>query len=297
MAQSSMPTGFQPFPSADSARGRGFGPLPGGPPNLPAQAACHADRVVQAGGALASHLLPTNATPFSRLSRAVPGGGMFIASRRQPSTQVITSFIVPQGMSLALCGATIRPYVFDPLAPGDARPLEERRLSSSLGYDLTFSVGGRLGNLQAGLIPNPAAIGAQPAFPVQPASSVGFPALPRVPTNGQSSVELQTAYGPLVLPPQQLPGIPEQGQNINPNQFVTAAGAGGALQPQTQDPKQGPEDMPFTYFVHESESVTLSAVAYAPIRIPLAYLEGVLVGYLMPKSNLEALMAQMRPCG
>jgi hypothetical protein len=282
--------GFEPFPSMGAADPRA---QYGGPPNQPNTFDCDADRVILTGGALATHLVHPDVTPFSRIKRQGASQGLYSGTRNRPWLSVIIAFTVPARLTLALCGATIRPYTFDPVAPGDAIPLEDRRLALSLGYDLTFATAGRLGNIQAGLIPTSGDITENPAYPTLPAANVGFPPLPSVPNNGESTV-IVTAYGATTIP--QLGASPNQGAITNPNQFVLGASGGGAVQPQSQDPKQGPDDMPFTYLVNEGENVTMSVVAFGPIRIPLAFVEAVLVGYLMPKTTLDAFLQRMRPC-
>ena len=289
--------GFSSFPSMGQANSRAL--FEGGPKNQPGTFDCDADRIIPAGGALASHLLHPDVKPFSRVRRILSSSGLYMATKKRPYQAVVFAYTVPHETTLALCGATTRPYTFDPLAAGDAIPLENRRLSLSLGYDLTFSTAGRLGNVQAGVIPIEADIQANVAYPNIPTQSVGFAPLPSQSNNGEASVFLQTvntAYGVSLFEQQQTDGTPGNATPENPRQFVLTAGGSG-VQPQDQDHKQGPEDMPFTYLVKEGESVTMSVVAFAPVRIPLAFIEAVLVGYLLPKTSLEALLQRMRPCG
>lgn len=289
--------GFAPFPSMGAALSRAV--FPGGPKNQPNTFDCAADRVIPAGGALASHLLSPEVVPFSRIRRLLSSPGMYTARKGRPYQAVVFAYTVPQQTTLALCGATTRLYTFDPLAAGDAVPLENRRLALSIGYDLTFATAHRPGNIEAGLIPIEPDIRKNVAYPNLPAQSVGFPPLPSRSTNGDASVFLQnidTAYGQAQFVQQQIDPTPGNATPANPNQFVLTAGGGG-VQPQTQESKQGPEDMPFTYLVNEGESVTLSVVAFGPVRIPIAFVEAELVGYLMPKTTLDALLQRMRPCG
>jgi len=82
---------------------------------------------------------------------------------------------------------------------------------------------------------------------------------------------------------------------INPNQFVLTA-AGASLIPQSNDPTQGSERLPFTYYVPENTPVSLVQTVFSPIRIPLAFFEGVLSGILMPTRTMQALIEKVRPC-
>jgi len=286
------PPGFRALPPMGSSAAL----FRGGPQNQPGTFECEADRIVPAGGALASHLLHPDVVPFQRVYRKLPSPGLYVATRNKPYQAIMGAFTVPPELTLALQGAVIRPYRFDSLAPGDAVPLERRRLSLSLAYDLNFSNMARKGNISAELIPAPDDQANNVAFPNLPSQGTGFAPLPTVSPNGGSSVPaLTTAY--TVAAGQGTPnGAPAQATPVSPGQYVITASAGGALLPQTQDPKQGPVDMPFTYLVEEGTSVTLWLAAFAPVRIPLAFVEAELTGYLIAKQSLTALLQRMRPC-
>jgi hypothetical protein len=269
--------------------------FPGGPDNQPQTFKCDADRVIPAGGALASHLLSDDFKPFSRLYRQAASRGLYSANRSRPFSMVLGAITVPRGQILMLAGAIVRPYGFDPIAAGDAIPLEPRRLALSLGYDLTVAVTGRPGNITAELIPKNPDPTETLAYPVTPSSSVGFPPLPSGPPDGIVATGASGATGALVSAQQAVSPLTAQASPVDPRQYILSAS--GAPQPITPSTKQGPIDLPFTYMVVEGESVTLSAVAFGPIRIALSMIEGELTGYLLPKDQTLALMQRMRPCG
>ena len=268
----------------------------GGPANLPTSFGCNAERVVQAGGALSTKLLHPDIRPFSRTFRRAPSSGLYMATKNRPYQLTLGAFIVPPQTVLALQGAKFQPYRFDALAPGDGVPLEDRRLALSLGYDITLSTAERQGNIETQIIPGSPNILATPTYPNSTPSTVTFPAFPTVATRGDSPVGplIPTAYG-VVDPGFDATLIGQQ--SSAPGQFVLTVGAGGALMAQTEKSKQGPDDMPFTYFVNENQNVTLTAVAFAPVRIPISFLEGIITGYLLPKTTADALLQKMRPCG
>ncbi len=169
-----------------------------------------------------------------------------------------------------------------------------RRLALSIGYDLTFSTAGRLGNISTEMIPGDPDIALNPSYPSSPTNNmIAFPALPTRSGNGEPSV-VMTPYGQFTLG--NSPGT-VMGTGVQPSQFIQTVGAGGALMAQTQDSKQGPSDMPFTFILEQNEGIALSVVAFAPVRIPLAFIEGTLSGYLLPRTSLTALIQRMRPCG
>ncbi len=267
----------------------------GGPQNVPQQFSCDADRVVQAGGALASRLVHPDVRPFSYTFRKAPDMGLYTATKRAPYQFVLGAYTVPPGQALAVAGVVYQPYRFDGVIAGEAVPLEDRRLPLSIGYDLTFASTSRQGVLQNETIPAAVSLNKAPSFPnfLSGAGAIAFPELPTRSTLGESTVQFRTAYGAAAAPIAQ--SAAQTG--VQPQQFITAATAGNALLPQTQEPKQGTQDMPFTYYANEGEGVALWVVAFAPVRIPIAFFEGPLTGYLMPRTTLNALLDRMRPCG
>jgi hypothetical protein len=265
--------------------------FPGGPRNMPSQFNCDAERMVLAGGALASHLLAPEIVPLERVFRKAPETGIYTASRQKPCSMVLGAFSVPKEYVLALCQTVLQPYRFDGVATGDAVPVENRRLALSLAYDLTVGTTGRPGNLQAELIPGAPGILKTLPFPSMNAG-FGFPSMPSRSPNGEGTF-VSSPYG-TTLAPGFTNNLGPTGPD--PSQFVMAAAGAGALMPQTQDDKQGPSDMPFTYYINENDSVSLSVVAFGPVKIPLAFIEATLTGYLVPKTSLTAMLEKMRPC-
>lgn len=272
--------------------------FPGGPPNQPTSFGCDAERVVPAGGALAAHLLHPSVKPFERIYRKQATLAIYNASRQRPSRITLGAFKVPRSMVLALQGALVRPYRFDPIVAGDAMPLAPGRLALSLAFDLTIDVVGRPGNIEAELIPGDPEAPTNVDNPVTPASMVGFPDLPSKSLYGDNNVLPPTAYSGsnVTVAQPDLISMPAEATPVPPGMFVLGASGGGAVTPLTPSAKQGPDDMPFTYLAYEGEAVTLTAVAFGPIRIPLAFIEGVLTGYLLPKTWLDALLQRMMPC-
>lgn len=265
-------------------------------PNAQTRFECDATRIVPAGGALSGLLLHDSVTPFQSIYRVLPPGGVFTARKDRPVVMTIGAFTVPKTMALALAEYRFRPYRFDGLVPGDAVPLEDRRLSLEIGNTLPLSASLQKGNITAQIIPGPlpppqATTFAGTANPGTPSLSTGitgslatFPGQipsPYAPASGGGG-----AAGPapaLYFPP------------TNPNQFVLSA-QGAALIPQSSDPTQGSERLPFTYYVPENTPVSLQVTVFAPIRIPIAFFEGVLSGLLMSMNTMQALLEQVRPC-
>jgi hypothetical protein len=256
---------------------------------------CEATRIVPAGGALAGLLLHDSVTPFQSIFRILPPGGVFVARRDRPVVMTIGAFTVPKQMGLALAEYRFRPYRFDGVVPGDAVPLEDRRLSLEIGNTIPLAAALQKGNIQAQIIPGP----------LPPPQQTTFAGTANPGTPGDAS-QLQGALATL---PGQIPSPYSTASGIsaggpppalyfpvnNPNQFVLSA-QGAALIPQSDAPTQGSERLPFTYYVPENTPVSLQVTVFAPIRIPIAFFEGVLSGLLMNINAMQALLEEVRPC-
>ena len=114
------------------------------PPHSPApylvpEVGCNAERVQLAGGFIASLLVNPMLVPFEQLYRREADEGMFLdeVSPENPFAFELGAFRVPADMALLIFD--IRPdiYRFSGVDAGDAVPVEARRYSSQLGFDLT----------------------------------------------------------------------------------------------------------------------------------------------------------------
>jgi len=263
-------------------------------PEVDTRFQCDATRTVPAGGALAGLLLHDSMIPFQFLFRVLPDQGIHTATKSQPCIISIGSFTVPKQQMLLLTEYRFRLYRFDGLIPGDAVPLEDRRLSLEIGNTVPVNATVQRSNLRAQIIPGPIPLPTQTMF--QPNPNPGTPGDASRPFGSVATFPgtLPNPYGPasilsvLAAPPVVFP-------EINPNQFVMSAG-GGALIPNSNDPTQGSERLPYTMYVPEDATVTLQTTAFAPVRIPLAFIEGVLSGFLMESRTAQALIQQVRPC-
>ena len=258
-------------------------------------ARCGADRVLMAGGAFADLLLHPVYTPFQRIFRALPTDAIFQASRAQPAQIELGSVTVPAQMSLALCEYSFRPYRFDGVIAGDAVPLEEYRGSLEIANLVSLGIVNQPGNISAQAVP---------AVPPAQATAYdgivsGGAVIGGAPTQGESSSfpgVLNSIYGPgsLIINNPTQPALNQPA--LNPNQFITTVQGAASIIPQRPELQQGPNKFPFTYLVNESQPVTLLVTVFAPVRVPIAFFEGTLSGYLVPKNTVEALLEGMKPC-
>jgi hypothetical protein len=267
----------------------------GFPSSAPAAPSCNAERVVEAGGALVSLLLPESAIPFQWTFRKTPTIGVYSATREKPYQFTLATFTVPLQQTFVLAEYRVRPYRFDGVLAGEAVPLEERRLPLSVGYDLQIgTIGGRRANLNTQIIPADPSFN-NPAYVSNPTGGTIFPPLPVSP-NPLGTITVDTIYGLTGLnagAAGNAPGI--EGVPTTPGQFVPSL-FGAAIMPQSQDGQQGPSRLPFSYYINENAPVILAVGFFSPVKIPLAFFEGTLSGYMMPKSSFQALIDEVRPC-
>ena len=264
-------------------------------PHVDSRFECDATRTIPAGGALAGLLLHDSMIPFQFLFRVLPDPGIHTASKSQPCIISLGAFTVPHQQTLLLTEYRFRLYRFDGLIPGDAVPLEDRRLSLEIGNSVPINGNVQRSNLRAQIIPGPIPAPTQTMF--QPNPHPGTPGDASVPFGAAATFPgtLPSLYGPVGITSAFAAPAPVVFPQINPNQFVMSAG-GASLLPNSNDPTQGSERLPYTMYVPEDATVTLQTTAFAPVRIPLAFIEGVLSGFLMESRTAQALIEKVRPC-
>lgn len=247
---------------------------------------CTATPIVPAGGAFVNRLLHPDFVPFQMNFRALPQSGMMTASRQRPLQFTLGAFTVPKSMALGLGEYRFRPYRFEGLVPGDAVPVEDYRLSLEIGNDVLMNNQSRPGNIRLQIIPAvPPAISPSNAGLVN--GGVVFP-----PLTVQNFTNVAAAYPALEISNQSNQLVTDPS---NPRQFVSTL-SGASVIPQRPEGHLGPDNMPFTYFVEENQAVVLQTAIFAPVRIPIAFFEGELKGYLMPINVLRAMMQAVKPC-
>jgi hypothetical protein len=229
---------------------------------------CNADRVQLAGGLFNQLLVHPEITPFEQLYRRLPEEGMFVPrlSPERPFAFELGAFRPPDGFDLLLF--TLRPdiYRFSGIAAGSTVPVERRRFSTQLGFDLTIDQrhhGTTLFQL------DPIAI--------QVASEAFTPA-----------VFPQTAG-------EGLNGIPNPRFNISAaSSFGSSSGPGTSLLPQRPQ-RYGPLAMPFTLYVKNGQTVQVRCVVFRPLQDPIAFIEYDIAGFLLPELWVNTMMECLKP--
>ena len=221
---------------------------------------CSVDRVVLAGGQLSSYVTPESIVPVEMVYRTLPQDGIFTATPQAPLTFDLGSFRVPAEMSFVLLDYHFDIYRPSGTTPGDFVPVEDNRLSTNVGWDIT-SNGRRQGNVHYELNPLPPQLNAV-SFP---GSTVGTPA-----TQAQfDAVKFQLAQ--------------------------SSAGDALSIMPQRHH-RQGILNCPAPWIHKSGSNVTLTCRVMRGIPIPIAFFEAEMFGYLLPTMHMDAIGKASAPC-
>ncbi|MDD1677765.1 MAG: hypothetical protein LUO93_01090 [Methanomicrobiales archaeon] len=214
------------------------------------------------GGQLLTQLLHPAITSFERDYLALPEVGLHDpgVSQERPVQLTLGSFEVPSGQALWLMDYGFGAFRFSGTDTGSMVPVEDRRLSGVMGFDLTVDSTHK-GNVEFQLEPQDVATN-QPQF--QPA------VFARSAAPGSVFAVTRT------------------------NSFASTSGQGRALLPPRMMPF-GPANGPFTIVAIEGQRVAVKAVIFNPVPFPVAGIEGRIAGFLMGKNVSEALINRQRP--
>jgi hypothetical protein len=254
-------------------------------------------RTVPAGGGFAKAVLHPSFVPFEHVFRKLPQDGVYEATRQNPFQFEMGAFTVPRGMNFVLAEYEFQIFRLNGAVAGDAVPLEDRRLPLQVGYDMSIDQFQK-GDIQIEILPiDPSVVDTQAAQGVVTPPSVDFQppqvTFPQQVTPG--GTVLPNVYGapgaPGTTPTAASAGVAVQ----TAKSHIDAAAAGSALLPQEQK-VQGPHTFPFTYILKANQAAQLKVVVFSPIRIPIAFFESRLLGYVVPKNAMEALLKGINPC-
>jgi hypothetical protein len=223
-----------------------------------------AQRVQLAGGALNSLMVHPTIEPFEQLYRRLPEEGMFLdtVSPETPFAFEMGAFQVPNDFALLLFDLRPDIYRFSGIDPGDTVPVEARRFSSIMGFEVTVDQQ-HAGNL---------------LFQIDP-------------------VPIQTF--PQAFTPARFGEIPagQLGARLNitaASSFANAAGAGQSLLPQ-RPTRYGPLSVPFTLYARSGQTVQLRCIVFRQLTSPIAFIEFDMAGILMPELWLTSMIECSKP--
>lgn len=229
---------------------------------------CSTLRINIAGNKIGTLVTPDSITPLERLYRRLPVDGTLTASPSEPFSFELGSLDVPQQMALVLLDVRWAIYVPSGIAVGDTRELEDRRLSTVLGYDMKFT-DTRTANLEYNLEPS---VPSSATSTFSPDSNAGS-----IPGDGVSGVN-QSLFDQL------------RAQQIGGSQ---AAGLSTMPQRHRRDSQL---DMPFTYLVTENKRVNFEVTVFRPIPIPISFFQVEMSGFLIGQNAIKDFVESVRPC-
>lgn len=250
---------------------------------------CEAGRIVQAGGMLAQLLAHPAFIPFEYLFRKLPREGIYQATPQKNFTFDLGRFRVPAQMAFALIDYRFDIYRFSGAAAFDYVPIESRRLSGQIGYDVTVA-DYRKSNLRFELEPGPITNGAGQTNQQPPSGGIIA-----------AGAEFNQVFPPQIGNPFFPPSAPPFG--ATPAEFMSAASASSAspggpglsLLPQRTE-RQGALALPFTMIARENQELRFKSVVFRRVPIPVAFFECDVTGVLMPMNVLDQLLQTMAPC-
>ena len=259
------------FGAYDPSAGLGCGP--GG---IDPRRGLDGTRVTLAGGNTAAQMLHPSTMPFERLYRKLPLSGMFSSNTTpsNPFSVTLGAYRVPSNMQLAIFNVSGNIFVPNGVVVGDVQPIAPQSLATTLGYAITID-GATPGNVQFQLEPSPILPTAAPGFP----GGTGL-------TN-----PVQTPYGTLQVPFDQ--ANEDQFSQSHSDNFGNAGGPGNATQPQRTD-HYGAPNVPFTLYADAGQLVSVRAIIWRPIAVPIAFIEYSVQGLLFAQNPLREVLNSVK---
>lgn len=233
----------------------------------PLETRCSTLRVNLAGNKLGSLVTPESVTPLERLYRRNPVDGIYTATPERPFSFELGAVDVPAQMALVILDVRWAIHVPSGIAVGDTRELEDRRLSTVLGYDVKFT-DSRTANLEYQI---------EPSDPVSATSTFA--------TNSNAGI----------IPGDGISGVPESLFARLRAQQVSNPATGLSTMPQRHR-RDSQLDMPFTYLVTENKRVNFEVTVFRPIPIALSFFEVEMSGYFMGQNAIKDFVESVRPC-
>lgn len=229
---------------------------------------CATLRINLAGNKISTLITPNSFTTVERLFRRFPVDGTLTASPERPFTFELGAIDVPQQMAFVLLDTRWAIHVPSGLAVGDTRELEDRRLSTVLGYDIRFT-DSRHADLRYELEPSRPA---PQTTTFAQASNAGS-----IPGNGVSGV------------PQSL------FDQVRAQQTGSGKASGLSTMPQRHR-RDSQLDMPFTYMVTENKRLNFEVTVFRPIPIPVSFFEVEVAGLFIGQNAVLKFIESIRPC-
>lgn len=229
---------------------------------------CGAVRTVLAGGHLMSLVNHSSVTSMERLFRKTPLAGAFTATPSRPFQFELGAVLVPAQMVLVLLDYRFAIYEPSGIVPGDSEEMQDRRLSTSVGYELLFDEK-RPDNVIYELTPSQPSLNTQM---YQPYENPGI-----IPGEGPSPPSLATY------------------DRLRAGSTRASTGSASATLPQRHR-RDAQLAIPFTYIVNASQRVTMRTTIFEGIPVPVSFFEGELSGLFVPAVTMASFLKEITAC-
>lgn len=229
---------------------------------------CTADRVLLAGGQLASYLKPESIVPLEYVFRRLPIDGIFQATPSAPCQFEMGSIKVPAHQGFVVLDSRFAIYRPSGAAAGDFVELEDNRLPTQVGWNIEADVS-RQGNYRYELNPIPPFDKTSPAYQSNP--NPGF-----IPGG---------------------PGSPATDDQFTQARYTAAQSGTGdlSLMPQRHY-REGILHVPAPWILHSDQTLIVSCHVFRSIQIPIAFFEAEIFGFMLPDQHLIEMQKAIAPC-
>lgn len=230
---------------------------------------CGTVRTVLAGGEIMKLLNHPSLTPLERIFRRTPPPGSFTATPANPVAFELGALEVPNAMSFVLLEQRFAIYIPSGVIAGDFEELEDRRLSTSVGFDVLFTET-RNANLRYELTPSPPTTRTE-AF--APQINPGF-----IPGQGLSQVD-ESVF-----------------QRLRGSNTRNTVGSALSTLPQRHRREAQLGGMPFTYVLNSNQRLNFQVKIFQGIPFPVGFFEVEFSGMMVPSNALLEFLKSIVPC-
>lgn len=229
---------------------------------------CSTLRINVAGNKLGTLITAGSFTTVERLFRRFPVDGTLTATPERPFSFELGAVDVPQQMAFILLDTRWAIHVPSGIAVGDTQELEDRRLSTVLGYDIRFT-DSRQADLRYELEPS------------RPASA---------------TTTFAQASNAGTIPGDGVSGVPQSlFEQVRAQQTGSAKSSGLSTMPQRHR-RDSQLDIPFTYLVSENKRLNFEVTVFRPIPIPISFFEVEVAGLFVGLNSIHKFIDSIRPC-
>lgn len=224
-------------------------------------------KVQPAGGKLLDYIYHDSIEWFEQLYRKLPTTGMYSASPQSPVTIEVGSFRVPQSMVFVLLDYYFDIYRFSGAVVGEFVPIENRRLSTQVTWDITLPSGRRPANMLFQIVPQDPSVASQEYAPTI--------------TGGNMRTGLTPASDFMFT---QAAALQQQ----------MAGGAALSSLPQRHH-RDGLMQLNQNYVARASDTVAVKLTVRDALPIPIGFFEANICGLLLPQLVFEKYQVSGKP--